>query len=74
VASAKTTAKPLNGDQVSFRLANQLENNALFQMPVNMAVEDPWTWVIRRETNGHIIGGIASVNDVSADLIVKVQC
>jgi hypothetical protein len=73
-SSAKTTAKPLRRHKCSSSARIRLEerNDELAQVPIDMAMEKPWTKVVSEESDGDIVTGISYVHDVTDDGIIKV--
>jgi hypothetical protein len=42
------------------------------QVPIDVAVEEPWARVVSEEPDRHIITRVADADDVAEDRIVKV--
>lgn len=43
--------------------------NARLQMPVNVAMQEPWAGVVRRESERDIVSGASNAHDIAAHRI-----
>jgi hypothetical protein len=65
-SSAKTTAKPLNGEPHQYKNhKNKWRYDGLGQVPIDVAVEQPRTRVVGEEADSNIVTGIADAHDVA---------
>ena len=65
-SSAKTTAKPLSRAPHQYKNHdNRWRYDGLGQMPINMAVEEPWTRVVGEEADGDIVGRVADTYNIA---------
>ena len=65
-SSAKITAKPLN--RAPHKYKNHHDKwgyDGLGQVPIDMAVEEPRTRVVGKETDGDIVARIADTHDIT---------
>jgi hypothetical protein len=71
ISSAKTTAKPLK--RITLFSAFVDESGSLRgEMPVNMAMEEPWPGIIGHKTNCNFITRIANADYVTDYRVVPV--
>ena len=68
ISSAKTTAKPLM-QPVSMPKHEEEKDDGRSQVPVDMAMEEPWTRVVSEEPDGDIVTSISYAHDVTDDRI-----
>lgn len=71
-SSAKTTAKPLRKPKHSSSaqvLRPEERDDERSQVPVDMAMEEPWTRVVSEEPDGDVITSISYAHDVADDRI-----
>ena len=74
-SSAKTTAKPLRQPKRSSSaqaLRREERDDERSQVPVDMAMEEPWTRVVSVESDGDIVTRISYAHDVADDRINEV--
>ena len=65
-SSAKTTAKPLKSAPHKYKSHhNRWTYDGLGQVPIDVAVEEPRTRVVGKETDGDIVACIADTHDVT---------
>jgi hypothetical protein len=72
-SSANTTAKPLKIQRRHKQyIKGKRDGYARVQVPVDVAVEEPGTWIIGEEPNCDIITGVADAHDIPDNRIDKV--
>ena len=71
ISSAKTTAKPLM-QPVSMPKHEEEKDDGRSQVPVDMAMEEPWTRVISVESDGDIVTRLSNAHDVADNRINEV--
>jgi len=55
------------------RILSHNDGEADFQVPVNVAVEEPWTSVVSDETEGCVVGRVrAGVDNIADDRIIEI--
>ena len=65
-SSAKTTAKPLKSAPHKYKSHhNRWTYDGLGQVPIDVAVEEPRTRVVGKETDSDIVACIADTHDVT---------
>jgi len=74
VAGTKTA--PLLGDRVRFRHVRDIlskdNGEASIQVPIDVAMEEPWSRVVGEETDCHFISRVANTHDISDDRVDEV--
>jgi hypothetical protein len=72
ISSAKTTAKPLKQIQSFSAFVVDDSENSRSKMPINMAVEEPWSRVISHKANRNLISRSADADYVTHYRVVPV--
>ena len=43
-------------------------------MPIDVAMEEPWAWVVCIETESHVVAGLSNIDNITPDWVGVVVC